>query len=173
MVNVVRQLVRSEGMAPVLVGHSSGGVTLNRILQVLASADGTVPRLPIAFTLGMGALLRWAPGFPGYTVAIPRLGLVQASVHALTGYRIAGDPFTSIMCFGDYRAPWAALMRRPGCATSCCRCWRITSTPSRSMDTPISPRDAPGSTATSRTPPAPLPEAAGLDLTNLAHAADL
>jgi len=100
----VGQWLNSEGMAPMLVGHSGGGVTVGRILQELATADGTVPRLPFAATLGTGALLRWAPGFPGCAADVPRLGLVPPSVQAFTGYRIAGDPFTALLGFGDYRA---------------------------------------------------------------------
>ncbi len=65
--------VRSEGMAPMLVGHSGGGVTVGRILQVLA-ADAAAPRLPFAATLGTGALLRWAPGFPGCAADVPHAG---------------------------------------------------------------------------------------------------
>ncbi len=172
MVDVVRQVVRSEGMAPVLVGHSSGRVTLNRILQVLASADGTVPRLPIAFSLGTGALLRWAPGFPGYTVAIPRLGLAQASVRAFTGYRIAGDPFTSIMGFGDYRAmsgidaPARVCNVVLSALANHVNAFEVDGYADHPQGCALIDGYQPDT-------PAPLPEAAGRDLTNPAHAADL
>ncbi len=98
----IRALVGSDGMAPMLVGHSGGGVTVGRILQRLAE-EKDAPRLPFAATLGTGALLRWVPGFPGCAADVPQLGRVPASVQAFTGYRIDGDPFTALLGFGDYR----------------------------------------------------------------------
>jgi hypothetical protein len=172
MADVVRRLARSEGAAPVLVGHSGGGVTVSRILQVLASADGTVPRLPYAATLGTGALLRRVPGFPGCTADIPHLGLVPASVQAFTGYRIAGDPFTSILGFGDYRAVGGGEVKA--------RVRNVLLSPQVSHVNAFEfdgYADHPGVRAWidayQPDAPATLPESTGLDLSNLPHAADL
>ena len=163
--------VRSEGMGPMLVGHSGGGVTVGRILQVLA-ADAAAPRLPFAATLGTGALLRWAPGFPGCAADVPMLGRVPASVVAFTGYRIAGDPFTSLLGFGDYRA--AAGGNPPARVRNVLLPSQVSHVNAFEVDGYAEhPQlrawiDAyqPGSD----TPP---PDVTGLDLSNLRHAADL
>jgi len=167
----VGQWVRSEGMAPMLVGHSGGGITVGRILQRLA-ADGAAPRLPFAATLGTGALLRWAPGFPGCAADVPQLGSVPASVAAFTGYRIAGDPFTSWLGFGDYSAAEsgdpAAQVRNvllPS-QVSHVRAFEVDGYAEHPRVLAWIEAYQPGSHT-------PLPDAPGLDLSNLHHAADL
>jgi hypothetical protein len=164
-------LVRSEGVAPMLIGHSGGGVTVSRILQRLA-ADGAAPRLPFAATLGTGALLRWAPGFAGCAADVPQLGRVPASVAAFTGYRIAGDPFTSWFGFGEYRA--ADGGSPPARVRNVLLPSQVSHVDAFEVDGYAEqPQlhawiDAyqPGSDV-------PLPEVPGLDLRNLRHAADL
>ena len=168
----IGQWLHDEGMAPMLVGHSGGGVTVGRILQELAATDGTVPRLPFAATLGTGALLRWVPGFPGCAADVPRLGIVPASVQAFTGYRIAGDPFTSLLGFGDYRAAEGGAA--PAHVRNVLLPAQVRHIDAFEVDGYAEhPRlrawiDAyqPGNSA-------PLPEAPGIDLSNLPHAADL
>jgi hypothetical protein len=167
----VAQWVHSEGMAPMLIGHSGGGVTVGRILQRLA-ADATAPRLPFAATLGTGALLRWAPGFPGCAADVPQLGRVPASVVAFTGYRIAGDPFTSLLGFGDYRAadgggePARVRNVLLPAQVSHVRAFEVDGYAEHPQVRAWIEAYQPGS-------PAPLPDAPQLDLSNLQHAADL
>lgn len=164
-----------DGLAPMLVGHSGGGATVSRLLHLLAEPPaawpGEVPRLPFAAMLGTGALLRRLPGFPGCAADIPRLALVPPSVQEFTGYRIAGDPFTSILGFGEFRAvpgPAAARVRNlqlsgevghlsafevDGYAEHAeVRAWIDAYRPGQAMA---------------------LPSAPGLDLANLPHIADL
>lgn len=168
----IHQLVRNEGMAPMLVGHSGGGVTVGRILQLLAAADGAVPRLPFAATLGTGALLRWAPAFPGCAADVPRLGLVPASVQQFTGYRIAGDPFTSLMGFGDFRAMGGSAVQADvrnvllPAQVSHVNAFEVDGYAEHPVVRAWIDAYRPGSNT-------PLPDAPGLDLTNLRHTADL
>ena len=162
---------RDEGVAPVMVGHSGGGVTVGRILQQLAATDGA-PRLPFAATLGTGALLRWAPGFPGCAADVPQLGRVPASVATFTGYRIDGDPFTSLLGFGDYRAAEGsdppAQVRNVllPAQVSHVRAFEVDGYAEHPQLRNWISAYHPGSDA-------PLPDAPGLDLGNLRHAADL
>ena len=168
----IHQLVRNDGMAPMLVGHSGGGVTVGRILQLLAAADGAVPRLPFAATLGTGALLRWAPAFPGCAADVPRLGLVPASVQQFTGYRIAGDPFTSLMGFGDFRAMGGGAVQADvrnvllPAQVSHVNAFEVDGYAEHPVVRAWIDAYRPGSIT-------PLPDAPGLDLTNLRHTADL
>jgi len=167
----IGSLARSEGMAPMLVGHSGGGVTVGRILQQLA-ADAGAPRLPFAATLGTGALLRWVPGFPGCAADVPLLGQVPASVLAFTGYRIAGDPFTALLGFGDYRP--AEIGNPPAqvrnvllpAQVSHVRAFEVDGYAQHPQLRAWIDAYQPGSHA-------PLPDVPGLDLSNLRHAADL
>jgi hypothetical protein len=164
-------LVRDEGMAPMLVGHSGGGVTVSRILQLLAKADGA-PRLPFAATLGTGALLRWAPGFPGCAADVPQLGRVPASVTAYTGYRIDGDPFTSLLGFGDYRA--AAGGDPPAQVRNVLLPAQVSHVRAFEVDGYAEqPQLRAWISAYQPSSNAPLPDVPGLDLSNLRHAADL
>ncbi len=164
-------LVRQGGMAPMLVGHSGGGITVGRILQVLAT-DSAAPRLPFAATLGTGALLRWAPGFPGCAADVPQLGRVPGSVAAFTGYRIAGDPFTSLLGFGEYRpaeggeAPARVRNVLLPAQVSHVRAFEVDGYAEHPLLRAWISAYQPGSDA-------PLPVVPGLDLSNLRHAADL
>ncbi len=100
------------------------------------------------------------------------LGRVPASVVAFTGYRIAGDPFTSLLGFGDYRA--AAGGNPPARVRNVLLPSQVSHVNAFEVDGYAEhPQlrawiDAyqPGSD----TPP---PDATGLDLSNLRHAADL
>jgi hypothetical protein len=164
-------LVRSEGMAPMLVGHSGGGVTVGRVLQQLA-AEVDAPRLPFAATLGTGALLRWIPGFPGCAADVPQLGRVPASVTAFTGYRIDGDPFTALLGFGDYRpadvgSPPAQVRNvlLPA-QVSHVRAFEVDGYAEHPQLRAWIDAYQPGSAL-------PLPDVPGVDLDNLHHAADL
>jgi hypothetical protein len=167
----VGPLVRQGGMAPMLVGHSGGGVTVGRILQLLAT-ENAAPRLPFAATLGTGALLRWAPGFPGCAADVPQLGRVPASVAAFTGYRIAGDPFTSLLGFGEYRpadggeAPARVRNVLLPAQVSHVRAFEVDGYAEHPQLRAWISAYQPGSNP-------PLPEVPGLDLSNLHHAADL
>lgn len=162
---------RDEGMAPMLVGHSGGGVTVSRILQLLAAAEGA-PRLPFAATLGTGALMRWVPGLPGCAADVPQLGRVPASVRAFTGYRIAGDPFTALLGFGDYRAAEGgdapARVRNVllSSQVSHVRAFEVDGYAEQPQLRAWISSYQPGSDR-------PLPEVPGLDLSNLRHTADL
>jgi hypothetical protein len=168
----VGQWLNSEGMAPMLVGHSGGGVTVGRILQELATADGTVPRLPFAATLGTGALLRWAPGFPGCAADVPRLGLVPPSVQAFTGYRIAGDPFTALLGFGDYRAVESGAA--PAQVRNVLLPAQVSHVHAFEVDGYAEhPQLRAWISAYRPGSEPPLPEVPALDLSNLRHAADL
>jgi hypothetical protein len=164
-------LVRSEGVAPVLVGHSGGGVTVGRVLQQLA-ADADAPRLPFAATLGTGALLRWIPGFPGCAADVPQLGRVPASVTHFTGYRIDGDPFTALLGFGEYRPAAAgdppAQVRnvRLPASVSHVRAFEVDGYAEHPQLRAWIDAYQPGSMLV-------LPDVPGLDLDNLHHAADL
>lgn len=138
-------LVRSEGMAPMLVVHSGGGVTVGRILQRLAAdADADAPML----------------------------GQVQASVMAFKGYRVAGDPFTALLGFGDYRPakgahplPQVRNVLLPA-QVSHVRAFEVDGYAQHLQLRAWIGAHQPGSEAR-------LPEVPGLDLSNLRHAADL
>jgi len=112
----IHQLVRNDGMAPMLVGQRW---RRHRGPHPAAAgrAEGAVPRLPFAPLWARGALLRWAPAFPGLRGRCSAPALVPASVQQFTGYRIAATPFTSLMGFGDFRA-WA--WRCTGDVRTCC-----------------------------------------------------
>jgi len=171
LVTSLSQDASSKGIAAVLVGHSGGGVTVGRILHLLA-ADAAAPRLPFAATLGTGSLLRWAPGFPGCAADVPQLGRVPASVTAFTGYRIAGDPFTSLLGFGDYRAAEGgdppAQVRNVllSAQVSHVRAFEVDGYAEHPQLRAWINDYQPGSKA-------PPPDVPGLDLRNLRHAADL
>jgi hypothetical protein len=166
------QQSRNAGMAPLLlIGHSGGGVTVSRILQRLAT-DVAAPRVPFAATLGTGALLRWAPGFPGCAADVPQLGRVPASAAEFTGFRISGDPFTALLGFGDYRAddgghPPARVrnvLLPP--QVSHVRAFEVDGYADHPQLRAWINAYRPGSDL-------PLPDLPALDLSNLRHAADL
>ena len=164
-------LVANEGMAPMLVGHSGGGVTVGRILQLLTAADGA-PRLPFAATLGTGALLRWAPGFPGCAADVPQLGRVPPSVMAFTGYRIEGDPLTALLGFGDYRP--AEGGNPPAQVRNVLLSAQVSHVLAFEVDGYAEhPQLRAWISAYQPGSHPPLPEVPGLDLSNLHHAADL
>lgn len=163
--------VQRDGVAPVLVGHSGGGVTISRILHRLA-ADPQAPRVQFAATLGTGALMRWVPGFPGCSAELPQLSQVPPSVVAFTGYRIAGDPFTALFGFGDFRpaegrTPEAQVRNvRLAPQVSHLRAFEVDGYAEQPLLRAWIEAYRPDSDA-------PLPEGSGLDLGNLRHAADL
>jgi len=141
------------------------------LMQQLA-IDADAPRLAFAATLGTGALLRWVPGFPGCAADVPRLGQVPASVMAFTGYRIADDPFTALLGFGDYRPaeggnppPQVRNVLLPA-QVSHVRAFEVDGYAAHPHLRAWIDAYQPGSHA-------PLPDVPGLDLSNLHHAADL
>jgi hypothetical protein len=162
---------RRDGVAPMLVAHSGGGVTLSRILHRLA-ADADAPRVLFAATLGTGGLMRLVPGFPGCAAELPKLSQVPASAAAFTGYRIDGDPFTALLGIGDFhpaegQAP-AAQVRNVllPWQVSHLRAFEVDGYAAQPQVRAWIEAYQPGSDA-------PLPEATGLDLGNLRHIADL
>jgi hypothetical protein len=163
--------VHRDGVAPVLVGHSGGGVSVSRILHRLA-ADENAPRVSFAATLGTGALMRWVPGFPGCAAELTLLRQVPASVAVFTGYRIAGDPFTSLFGFGDFRPTVGAMPPaqvrnvRLSPQVSHLRAFEVDGYAEQPQVRAWIEAYRPGSDA-------PPPDAPGLDLSNLHHAADL
>jgi len=162
---------RREGAAPMLVGHTGGGVTVSRILHRLA-ADPLAPRVQFAATLGTGALMRWLPGFAGCAAELPLLSQIPPSVTAFAGYRIAADPFTSLFGFGDFRPaeggippPQVRNVLLPA-QVSHVRAFEVDGYAQHPLLRAWIDAYQPGSDM-------PLPDVRGLDLSNLRHAADL
>jgi hypothetical protein len=95
-----------DGMVPILVGHSGGGVVVSRLLYGLAGShavrDPSTPatprfselRVPYAAVLATGTLMRKFPGFPGCSEDIERLPKVPDSVAEFTSFQVEGDVFT-------------------------------------------------------------------------------
>jgi hypothetical protein len=97
---------------------------------------------------------------------------VQASVRAFTGFRIAGDPFTSIMGFSDYRA--MSGIDAPARVRNVVLSALVNHVNAFEVDGYADhPQRCAWIDGYQPDTPAPLPEAAGLDLTNPAHAAYL
>lgn len=130
IVGTMGRYYEQEGMVPMLVGHSGGGVVVSRILHAFADAANSGAaeqrtaarspderraarlsdlRVPYAAVLATGTLMRRVPGFPGCEEDVERLLRIPDSVKELTGFQIEGDMFTTGT--GPYQSVGTATVR--------------------------------------------------------------
>lgn len=166
IVGSMARYYEQEGMVPMLVGHSGGGVVVSRILYGLANGDGRLSdlRVPYAAVLATGTLLRTFPGFPGCHEDVERLLRVPDSAEEFTSFQIEGDVLTAGT--GPYRSIATAVVRNVSLsmATSHINAFRMDGLAqdpeTRAWISAYRPSDA--------SDPKPVPNAS-----NIAQAADL
>jgi hypothetical protein len=186
-----------DGMMPILIGHSQGGMLAVRTLHELAGEfedsipvwdpmrDEPLPRTTIRDPLtGMtrpvvGLKVGYAAALAtgklprvllGQWTMLPRLRLIPDSVEEFTGFTIPGDLIAGYL-FGDepYRATGDAQVRNVTLPASYSH---IGLPRTRHLAAQMSTRQWIERYAPTAPPP-PLPPQSGVDASNLVHAADI
>jgi hypothetical protein len=186
-----------DGMMPMLIGHSSGGLLVIRVLYALAGTSGrAIPvwnpvsdssegrtsvhdplsgaertvvglKVPYAAAIATGKLPRLLRGQWG---DLRRLRKIPDSVDEFTGFQIAWDPIAGTLPGADpYRALGSAFVRNVSLPASTSH---IGLPRTRHLALNPATRAWINDYAPDAAPTAP-PRGAGIDSTNIEHAADI